>query len=226
MTSTTSHVETGVSLTFTVVQSGDGTTTLATDTLALATLTLSQDAASQDQQGAAFSADVFAAGEDTLATLAAAIQVEDGGMVATVSASIDAAAIAQGGETSIATATGDLLLLGPFDRVVQIAIITTSLQDAPGATTATGSVSNSLWAMNLDEGVIQSNDETAQQSAGAADSGLSSTAGTSFDIEGNVAIFQIDLAALGGDTATTVDVVAFTVEDLVSLIAASGIVIA
>ena len=186
-------------------------------------------------QGALVQADATAIGTDTFASLEASVVVAEGSGVDSTSISVDALAAAQSPNESLALTTAVAETFGEADILFSLSQSSTQTVTDENGSTSISQSSIDIYALNFSLDPL-SEDDAVSAPAGApipsADTELAifepddcGCEPVDFVIDGNVAYFEVDAAALAEDSYVDVAVDALAVEDQFSSVTAVVVVL-
>lgn len=212
---------------------GSETTSIDSTSLSLAVETETSPSTDGDGLAIELGGDAIAIGEDTLATAQVDVAISGDGAVQSASAFGEFTAWGYGDEATYASATSYTDITGDADYSFSLdyTTVTTSLDDGSSEWSATSLTE--AFALDIDNipfGDVESDiatgdpvsvpDETPSTTADDTGSDCSCDCGDGPDwdltVDGNLALFDVTVVAVGDDSFAQVDFSALTVEDQLS----------
>jgi hypothetical protein len=190
---------------------------------------------STDATGLVLSSDTVAVGEDTFGSLSTEATVTSGSGVSSAEASITTSATGASPELAYSSATSSIDLIGGAEYSFSFNYNTTTVdQDEDGMVSSSTSTAY-LYALTVDESAVLLSDPTEDPTATVAPSETDAVpieepvdhaGGTGLPPDGNVVVYETDLSVFAQDSYIALDIIAFAVEDQISSVTMSSILIA
>jgi hypothetical protein len=183
-----------------------------------------------DGLSAALGGEATALGEDTLTVGSVSAEMEDGDAVTTLDGTATMVAASKdpdGGALALTDTFADVSDSAEFVFVVNVE--TSNSEQNEDGSTATSTSTIGVTAYNLEPTAAGSSidttaepvsDDEVPEASDSLEDVSSSSSDADWDIEGNIAVVEVDASATGDDTFVSVDAFALAIEDELSLSAA------
>jgi len=188
-----------------------------------------------DSMGLVLNADILALGEDSYALLSAEGGVIDGAVASSAKVSLTGVAVASSPEQAYAYSTTSIGLIGGADRLLTLNYSAAIVDQSENGMDASAASLVYLYALTVDSSAVgasatildsEESENLAAVDAPSLEEPCGCIGGGGFSIDGNLALFDINLDVVAEDSYLEYNLNAFAIEDQLANVTMSSILIA